>query len=353
MVAPSKKKFVYQNRPNNQFPPIIYKNSIFDTDQEIADALNDFFSEQATVDEPDRALPDLPDSRNTLERIELTEMEVSDILSALKLNKANGPDNISNQILRKTSRVLSKPLTKLFNLSLQFSQFPNLWKLASIVPIHKKGSINECSNYRPVALTSCLSKVFEKCIFKHVYNFFQVNHTITNSQSGFRPGDSTSYQLTDLYQTLSKALEEGKEIRAVFCDISKAFDRVWHEGLLAKLWSSGVTGNLHYWFKSYLQDRKQFVVINGHKSTKQPVLAGVPQGSVLGPLLFLIYINDLADGILRNIKLFADDTSLYVIIKDPEESTNEWIGFFNVGFQLKVDFAHGRNARLYKVPKVP
>ncbi len=157
----------------------------------------------------------------------------------------------------------------------------------------------------------------ERCIHKHLYNYLIDNNILTQYQSGFRSGDSTTNQLAYIYNDICKALDEGKEIRVVFCDISKAFDRVWHRGLLAKLSSIGITGTLHDWFSSYLSSRQQRVVIHNTRSDWKNINAGVPQGSILGPLLFLIYINDIVTEIHSNIRLFADDTSLYFIVDDP------------------------------------
>ncbi len=141
---------------------------------------------------------------------------------------------------------------------------------------------------------------------------------LTSLQSGFVPGDSTVNQLTYLYTVFSEAIDSGKEIRAVFCDISKAFDRVWHKGLLYKLQSSGIYGRLLGWFSSYLSQRKQRVVLPGAHSSWNLIKAGVPQGSILGPLLFLVYINDIVHDIGANIRLFADDTSLSVVVENPD-----------------------------------
>ena len=140
---------------------------------------------------------------------------------------------------------------------------------------------------------------------------------LTTLQSGFISGDSTVNQLVDIYNSFCKALDEGKEVRAIFCDISKAFDRVWHKGLSYKLQKVGITGHLLQWFADYLNNRKQRVVLPGVFSHWTDLKAGVPQGSILGPLLFLTYINDIVRNINSSIRLFADDTSLYIIVENP------------------------------------
>ena len=197
---------------------------------------------------------------------------------------------------------------------------PSLWKLANVTPIHKKNDPSDFSNYRPISLLSTIGKSLEKIIHKHVFNFLRANSVLTNLQSGFIPADSTVNQLVDIYNTFCKALDEGKEVRAIFCDVSKAFDRVWHKGLLFKLKSGGITDSLLDWFEDYLSNRKQRVVLPGATSRWTNIKAGVPQGSILGPLLFLVYINDIVDEINSNIRLFADDTSLYIIVENPIEA---------------------------------
>ena len=142
------------------------------------------------------------------------------------------------------------------------------------------------SNYRPISLLNTESKVFERIVFKYVFNHLQDNNLLSSLQSGFMPGDSTVNQLTYLFNTFYQALDTGKEVRAVFCDISKAFDRVWHSGLLHKLKEAGVTGEVLNWFKNYLTDRKQLVVLPNATSDWTLIRAGVRQGSILEPLLF-------------------------------------------------------------------
>ena len=152
---------------------------------------------------------------------------------------------------------------------------------------------------------SNLDKVFERLVFKHLFNHLSDNNILTSFQSGFIPGDSTTNQLTFLYNTFCQALDAGKDVRAVFCDISKAFDRVWNAGFLYKLKSIGISGDLLKWFSSYLDGRKQRVVLQGVKSKWNYIKAGVPQGSILGPLLFLIFRNDIVTEIGSSVHLFC------------------------------------------------
>ena len=160
----------------------------------------------------------------------------------------------------------------------------------------------------------------EQLIHKHMHNYLLQNDIITCFQSGFTAGDSSVNQLVELYNTFCQALDEGKEVCAVLCDISKAFDRVWHRGLIAKLKHYGICGPLLNWFIRYLTNRFQRVVIPGGVSGWLEILAGVPQGSILGPLLFIIFINNIVKAIHSNIRLFADDTSLYIIVDFPDSA---------------------------------
>ena len=156
---------------------------------------------------------------------------------------------------------------------------------ANLTPIHRKGSKQINSNYRPISLLPICSKIFEKIVFKNVYNHLVANNLLTKNQAGFRPGDSTINQLIDLVNDIHMAFDHRKslEVRAIFLDISKAFDKVWREGLLFKLEQNGISGNVLTFFESYLRDRKQRVVLNGSESPVFQVKSGVPQGSVLGP----------------------------------------------------------------------
>jgi hypothetical protein len=179
-----------------------------------------------------------------------------------------------------------------------------------ISAIFKKIDKQIKSNYRPISLLSCISKVFERIVFNVLYSHLKDNNILNEYNSGFKDQDSAINRLLAITDSIYKGLDQKKDLLLVFLDISKAFDRVWHEGLIHKLIEIGVCGNLLNWFSSYLSNRSQRVVIGGQSSETKTIQAGVPQGSILGPLLFLIYINDIGDNLETPIHQFADDTTL-------------------------------------------
>ena len=301
---------------SDEIPPLVNDNIIYDTNEEKASVLNDFFINQSTVDGNDDEPPDIPFLNHHIEQLTITPQDVLTILNSLDPSKAAGPDFIHNKILKACSVSLSEPLSILFNRSLSECKFPTPWKTSHVTPIFKKGDKSNCTNYRPISLLSCVGKVLETIVQRHVLEYLTTYDLITHSQSGFLPSHSTVYQLLTLYDDICSALDKGIITQAIFFDISKAFDKVWHRGLLKKLQAIGIRGNILAWFKSYLIDRKQATVIKNCISNYQTVRAGVPQGSVLGPTLFLIYINDIVSNIESIIKLFADDTSLYLSLND-------------------------------------
>ena len=336
------KSFIKQN-DKSQIPTLSSEDKSISDSTEKADLLNEYFSKQSTLNDQHKQVPQIENCNVYLPTPIINTDEVKDVLRSLQVGKASGPDEINNRILRELANVLSNPLCKLFNKSLNESRVPSTWKEANVCAIYKKGDPSQVGNYRPVSLLSNLDKAMERILFKYIFNFLKDNDFLSSYQSGFIPGDSTVNQLTFLYNSFCKALDEGKEIRVIFFDISKAFDRVWHKGLVAKLKGAGINGKLLSWLQNYLTDRRQRVVIPGGTSEWSFIRAGVPQGSILGPLMFLIYINDIVNSIQSNIRLFADDTSLYLIVDHPDTTAialqndisvitnwaNKWLVNFN------------------------
>ena len=302
---------------DTSYPTLVDGNTYFENSEDKANHFNNFFLSHNDIDTTNAVLPnEQNDNIGGLGAIEATEQEVHDLIKAIDCNKATGPDGICPKLLKEADIGIVPSLTKLINKSLKQSKTPLLWKKAHMLPLFKKGCKADVNNYRPVSILSSPSKILEKIVFKHVYNYFRDNELLTKHQSGFQTGDSTVHQLSYLYHKFSEALDQKKEIRLVFCDISKAFDKVWHYGILYKLKKLGIHGSLLKWFSDYLDNRCQRVIVRGQNSAWGFLKAGVPQGSVLGPLLFLVYINDIIDGLSCNIKLFADDTTLYITYND-------------------------------------
>ena len=240
--------------------------------------------------------------------------EILDIINSLNMNKASGPNSIPPRILLLIKTQLAKPLAAIFNLSIEKGIYMDKLKISKIVAIYKnKGDKLQCQNYRPISLLSNINKIFEKLMHKRLYNFLEDQLIIFAKQFGFRVRHSTIHALIDLTEDIRKGIDENKFVCGIFVDLQKAFDTVDHNILLKKLEHYGVRGIANDWFRSYLTGRKQFVSISGHDSDVRDSEFGVPQGSVLGPLLFLIYINDLHKAIkYSTTRHFADDTNLLI-----------------------------------------
>ena len=227
----------------------------------------------------------------------------------------------------------------IFKDCLNQGKFLHECKKANVVPVHKKGNKQSLKNYRPISLLPICSKIFERGIFNETFTIFIKNNLISPNQSGFRPGNSCVKQLLAITHEIYKSFDEGFEVTEVFLDISKAFDEVWHEGLLPKLNQNGISGKL---LRDFLSCRKQQVVLNSQHSSWDNVTAGVPQSSILGTLLFLIYIIDLSDDLSSNCKLFADNTSLFSAINNIHTSattlTQDLNAITNWAFQWKMIF---------------
>ena len=236
-------------------------------------------------------------------------------IKELKPNKAVGLDKVSSRMLKDAADIVAPSLTSLFNISINNGCFPSTWKLAKISPLFKKGSKQDPSNYRPISVLPTISKLLEKAVHMQLYSYLRDNNLLSQKQFGFRLNSSTvtaSAMFTD--KTLS-AMDKGQLTGAVFIDLTKAFDTVNHSILLSKLCSLGVLNDspAYNWFESYLSNRCQVTVCNGTKSCPETVQIGVPQGSILGPLLFTLYINDLPDYLEHcDVTLYADDTVLFI-----------------------------------------
>ena len=309
-----------------RIPPLLVDGKFITDFKDKATLFNDYFTSQCTPLQNNSVLPPfLSKTNSNISSFQVTSAEINELLLGLRVNKAHGPDDISANMIKLCGEHLCVPLRLIFQNILETGVFPDQWKMANVTPVHKKKDKQIIGNYRPISLLPILAKVFERLIFKHLYNHLISNNLISKNQSGFRPGDSCTNQLLSLVNDIHAAFDDKNclEVRSVYLDMSKAFDKVWHEALVFKLKQNGVDGKLLSLLQNYLLNRKQRVVLNGIASEWGPIASGVPQGSVLGPLLFLVYVNDLEEGLKSQVKFFADDTSLFSIVRDPLVSSFE------------------------------
>ena len=272
---------------------------------------------------------------HTIHVPEISEHEIMSVITMLN-NAAAGHDELPASIMKQCAEFYIQPLTRLINMSIIQGIFPDELKLARVIPIYKGEDDQLISNYRPISVLPYFSKIFEKIISLHVIDFLEENHIFYDYQFGFRKNHSTSHAIIALVEKVSKALDTGKCVVGVFLDLKKAFDTVDHDILLHKLEKYGIKDNLLQWFRSYLKDRSQYVEYNNHKSERKTITHGVPQGSILGPLLFILYMNDFSrsSDLLFSI-IFADDTSVFIegtqfdeiikVLNNELEKVNVWL----------------------------
>ena len=227
-------------------------------------------------------------------------------------NKSAGPASIPEKLLKLIPDLIIIPLCNIINLSFVSGSFPDPLKIVKVIPIHKNGSTQDMNNYRPISLLSIFDKIMEKIMHERLYKFLELNNILYSKQFGFRKNNSTIDALIKITDKIRESVDKGKYGCGIFIDLRKAFDTVNHNILLLKMEHYGVRGPSLQWFRSYISERKQYVYINGECSELKQISCGVPQGSVLGPLLFLIYINDLPNISKKlDLYLFADDTNIY------------------------------------------
>ncbi|KAK3090353.1 hypothetical protein FSP39_011129 [Pinctada imbricata] len=288
-----------------------------DDDAEKADILANFFSGVFTK-EPSGELPELEPRNISIpwSEVNIEEDIIRKLLSNLNSEKSPGPDQMHPRLFKELSQELAQPLRIIFEKSIRDRQVPDEWKVAKISAIYKKGPKSIAGNYRPVSLTSIVCKIMEKIVRNHITKYFLENDLFTKRQYGFMSGRSTAIQLLKVLDEWTEAIDNGQGIDCIYMDYKKAFDTVPHQRLLKKLEAYQLGPSIIEWIMHYLQDRKQQVSVNGQNSTWHRVTSGIPQGSVVGPLLFVIFINDLPDIVESTVYLFADDTKIFKVIEE-------------------------------------
>ena len=314
---------------------------------DLGNCLNNFFGSMFT----DEMMTDIPEvktkfnveSSHILQNVNLEMNEVKAKLKNLNITKSPGIDSIHPIILVNNADELTKPIYEIFCDSLSSGEVPKEWKLANVTPIYKSGARDLSKNYRPISLTSQICKILESIIKDRITEHLDRYGLINSTQHGFVRHKSCLTNLLEFYEYTSKYIDQGLPVDVIYLDFQKAFDKVPHERLLLKVKAMGIHGQIYYWIKNWLQNRQQRVVISGVGSDWINVKSGVPQGSVLGPLLFLIYINDIDDCVNNMILKFADDTKLFGTVANQSDIdklqqdlrnlcrwSKEWLMLFNV-----------------------
>ena len=317
------------------------------TDQQVADVLGNFFQSVFTkedeVQDQSKVVHDDDTALRTANlNVDFSAEAVVNKLQRLQPDKSAGPDNLHPVLLRNCAAAVAEPLSIIFKKSFETGHVPLDWKTANIVPIYKKGSKTDPANYRPVSLTSVPCKIMESFIKEALLKHLNQFNMISQLQHGFIEGKSCLTNLLESLECWTKALDEGYGVDVLYLDYRKAFDSVPHKRLLQKLTLYGINGSTLIWIENFLTLRTTRVGVRGYFSGWFQVLSGVPQGSVLGPLLFLLFVNELPSWIVNSMRMFADDTKVWAYIRSTEDSqslqkdldslttwSNEWLLHFN------------------------
>lgn len=311
---------------------------------EKAREFNEFFASVFTNED----LENLPTPAQVVEEslnfIDVTQEKVKHKLIQMNSSKTPGPDGIHPMFMRETAEELSYPLYVLFKRSMELGKLPLDWKTANITPIYKKGSKTSTENYRPISLTSQVSKIFESIVRDEMMAFFSENGALSDSQHGFVPGRSCVSQLLLVLEDWNRSIDEGTPVDAIYLDFKKAFDSVAHKRLIITLETIGIRGKLLAWIQDFLSGRLQRVVLEGVASEWTQVASGVPQGSILGPTLFVAAVHSIPEVVESSVAIYADDTKLYrpittaadkVALQQDIDALSEWSVQWQLPFNTK------------------
>ena len=297
-----------------------------DSPQDKAEILSKQFSSVFSTDKPSD-FPTLKPWQKNLHIPDINDIQISvdgvlKLLNDLNIHKAMGPDELHPRVLKQRAPTIAPILQLILQKSIDSGQVPSDWKTANVCPIFKKGQNYDAANYRPISLTCVCSKLLEHIVTKHVVAHLEKHSILYDMQHGFRSKRSTETQLIAFSQDILKNLSSGQQTDVVIMDFAKAFDKVSYWRLAVKLKNYGITCSTNKWIEDFLSQRTQRVVCNGRFSDWASVKSGVPQGSVIGPILFLIYINDLPEEVKSTVRLFTDDTIMYMTMTSTNDATS-------------------------------